>query len=110
MTTDRDTLGPEILPVPDRPRVGLVTYDAKDPDTSFPTIKPLRVAITTLWAWVGSGGADLPACQPGPGAGHQRGHLGPGRGGSAGTDGHGRDTGAGAAPTAGQAPGKGKRP
>ena len=30
------------LPIPDRPRTGLVTYDAKDPDTSFPPIKPLR--------------------------------------------------------------------
>jgi arylsulfatase A-like enzyme len=31
-----------VLPIPDRPRVGLVTYDAKDPDTSFPPIEPLR--------------------------------------------------------------------
>jgi arylsulfatase len=30
------------LPIPDRPHVGLVTYDAKDPDTSFPPIEPLR--------------------------------------------------------------------
>ena len=30
------------LPVPDRPHTGLVTYDAKDPDTSFPPIEPLR--------------------------------------------------------------------
>jgi arylsulfatase A-like enzyme len=30
------------LPIPDRPRAGLVTYDAKDPDTSFPPIEPLR--------------------------------------------------------------------
>jgi arylsulfatase A-like enzyme len=30
------------LPIPDRPRPGLVTYDAKDPDTSFPPIEPLR--------------------------------------------------------------------
>src|SRR5215218_4833337 len=32
----------EILPIPDRPYTGLVTYDAKDPETSFPPIKPLR--------------------------------------------------------------------
>jgi arylsulfatase len=32
----------EILPIPDRPYAGLVTYDAKDPDTSFPPIEPLR--------------------------------------------------------------------
>jgi arylsulfatase A-like enzyme len=31
-----------VLPIPDRPRAGLVTYDAKDPDTSFPPIDPLR--------------------------------------------------------------------
>jgi arylsulfatase A-like enzyme len=30
------------LPIPDRPHVGLVTYDAKDPATSFPPIEPLR--------------------------------------------------------------------
>jgi arylsulfatase len=29
------------LPIPDRPRPGLITYDAKDPDTSFPPIEPL---------------------------------------------------------------------
>jgi arylsulfatase len=42
MTKDRDDLGREILPIPDRPHTGLVTYDAKDPDTSFPPIEPLR--------------------------------------------------------------------
>src|SRR5437588_5633632 len=31
-----------VLPIPERPHVGLVTYDAKDPDTSFPPIEPLR--------------------------------------------------------------------
>jgi arylsulfatase A-like enzyme len=31
-----------ILPIPDRPHVGLVTYDAKDPATSYPPIEPLR--------------------------------------------------------------------
>ncbi len=30
-----------MLPIPDRPAVGLTTYDAKDPDTSFPPIEPL---------------------------------------------------------------------
>jgi Sulfatase len=30
------------LPIPDRPHVGLTTYDAKDPATSFPPIEPLR--------------------------------------------------------------------
>ncbi len=32
----------EFLPIPDRPYQGLVTYDAKSPDTSFPPIEPLR--------------------------------------------------------------------
>ena len=27
---------------PDRTHVGLTTYDAKDPDTSYPPIEPLR--------------------------------------------------------------------
>jgi hypothetical protein len=31
-----------VLPIPDRKHVGLTTYDAKDPDTSFPPIVPLR--------------------------------------------------------------------
>ena len=29
------------LPIPDRPGPGLTTYDAKDPDTTFPPIEPL---------------------------------------------------------------------
>jgi arylsulfatase len=32
----------DVLPVPDRPHEGLITYDAKDPATSFPPIEPLR--------------------------------------------------------------------
>ena len=32
----------DILPIPDRPARGPGTYDAKDPDTSFPPIEPLR--------------------------------------------------------------------
>jgi arylsulfatase len=31
-----------VLPIPDRPHVGPTTYDAKDPDTSFAPIEPLR--------------------------------------------------------------------
>jgi arylsulfatase A-like enzyme len=37
---DRDLRA--VLPIPDRPRHGLTTYDAKDPDTSYPPIEPLR--------------------------------------------------------------------
>jgi arylsulfatase A-like enzyme len=32
----------DVLPIPGRAHVGLTTYDAKDPDTSFPPIEPLR--------------------------------------------------------------------
>jgi arylsulfatase A-like enzyme len=32
----------DVLPIPDRQHVGLTTYDAKDPATSYPPIKPLR--------------------------------------------------------------------
>ncbi|HEY6531894.1 MAG TPA: arylsulfatase [Acidimicrobiales bacterium] len=31
-----------VLPIPDQRPVGLTTYDAKDPDTAFPPITPLR--------------------------------------------------------------------
>jgi arylsulfatase A-like enzyme len=34
--------GRDALPQADRPHEGLITYDAKDPDTSFPPIEPLR--------------------------------------------------------------------
>jgi arylsulfatase A-like enzyme len=30
-----------MLPIPDRPPTGLTTYDAKDPETSYPPIEPL---------------------------------------------------------------------
>src|SRR6202011_6025269 len=31
-----------VLPIPDQPRTGLITYDAKDPETKFPPINQLR--------------------------------------------------------------------
>jgi arylsulfatase A-like enzyme len=31
-----------VLPIPDQAYAGLITYDAKDPDASFPPIEPLR--------------------------------------------------------------------
>ena len=37
-----DTIPRSILPIPDRQHVGVTTYDAKDPDTKFPPIEPLR--------------------------------------------------------------------
>ena len=38
----QDKIQREILPVPDIPQVGLTTYDAKDPETQYPPITPLR--------------------------------------------------------------------
>jgi arylsulfatase len=32
----------QCLPIPDRQHVGVTTYDAKDPDTKYPPIEPLR--------------------------------------------------------------------
>ena len=37
----RDSLSRTVLPIPDSPRTGLITYDAKDPDTKFPPINQL---------------------------------------------------------------------
>jgi arylsulfatase A-like enzyme len=35
-------LSRSILPIPDRAHIGLTSYDAKDPNTKFPPIEPLR--------------------------------------------------------------------
>ena len=42
--TDRspESIRREVLPVPDVVRPGLTTYDAKDPDTSYPPIREMR--------------------------------------------------------------------
>jgi arylsulfatase len=39
--SDRDTLPRSALPVPDPPRTGLITYDARDKDTKYPPIRQL---------------------------------------------------------------------
>ena len=41
MTTP-DRIPREHLPIPDRTRTGLITYDARDPDTKYPLIPQLR--------------------------------------------------------------------
>jgi hypothetical protein len=41
MSTE-DKIQREILPIPDPQPGGLTTYDAKDPDTKYPRIEPLR--------------------------------------------------------------------
>ncbi len=40
--SDKEKIQREILPIPDIPHVGLTTYDAKDPETKYPRIEPLR--------------------------------------------------------------------
>jgi hypothetical protein len=42
MPNEASKIPRDILPIPDRSYVGLTTYDAKDPDTKFPPIEPLR--------------------------------------------------------------------
>ena len=37
-----DSVKRDVLPIPDPQYVGVTTYDAKDPDTKFPPITPLR--------------------------------------------------------------------
>lgn len=41
-TQKADAMSRHILPIPDTQHVGLTTYDAKDPDTRYPPITPLR--------------------------------------------------------------------
>src|SRR3954452_11800792 len=38
----RSDVARSVLPIPERPHTGLVTYDAKNPETAFPAIEPLR--------------------------------------------------------------------
>ncbi|HEX7879568.1 MAG TPA: arylsulfatase [Candidatus Eisenbacteria bacterium] len=40
--SSRDQVSRTVLPIPDRPHVGLTTFDAKDPDTKYPPIRELR--------------------------------------------------------------------
>jgi arylsulfatase A-like enzyme len=42
MSAANDRLQRQILPIPDFDYVGLTTYDAKDPETKFPPIEPVR--------------------------------------------------------------------
>src|SRR5678815_1519526 len=45
MRNPNDTIPREILPIPDRKTVGLTTYDARDPNTKYPPITPLRPPV-----------------------------------------------------------------
>src|SRR4030095_1883345 len=40
--SEQDKIQREILPIPDRAYSGAIMYDAKDPDSKFPKIEPLR--------------------------------------------------------------------
>jgi Sulfatase len=42
LVTSRDNIQRSSLPIPDRPHIGLTTYDAKNPDTTFPPIELIR--------------------------------------------------------------------
>ena len=42
MAFQTDNISRSILPIPDSPRTGLITYDARDPDTKYPPIEQLR--------------------------------------------------------------------
>ena len=42
MATRNRQSGRETLPMPDLPKIGLSTFDAKDPDSKYPPIEPLR--------------------------------------------------------------------
>ena len=42
MTYQQDEHQRAILPIPDRPHMGLTTYDAKDPNTRHPPIEPVQ--------------------------------------------------------------------
>lgn len=45
-TTESPEVRRDILPIPDVAPIGLTTYDAKDPDTSYPPIKDVRPPAT----------------------------------------------------------------
>src|SRR5687768_8959848 len=40
--SNQDTKNRSHLPIPDPARTGLITYDAKDPETKYPVIEQLR--------------------------------------------------------------------
>jgi sulfatase-like protein len=42
MSDPNDKLQRDVLPIPDRSRTGLITYDTKDPETKYPAIEQLR--------------------------------------------------------------------
>ncbi len=42
MASRNDNLPRTVLPIPDPQRTGLITYDAKDPDTKYPPIEQMR--------------------------------------------------------------------
>lgn len=42
MSDGTDNINRGVLPIPTRPRTGLITYDAKDPESKYPVIEQLR--------------------------------------------------------------------
>jgi arylsulfatase A-like enzyme len=67
--SERDTLPRTVLPIPDQPRTGLITYDAKDPDTKYPPIRQLRPptgAPNVLIVLIDDAGFGAPSAFGGP--------------------------------------------
>src|SRR5678815_269455 len=42
MAKTEDSIQRNVLPIPDITPIGLTTFDAKDPDTKYPPIRPIR--------------------------------------------------------------------
>lgn len=70
MTNRPDSHARSMLPIPDRPKFGHTTYDAKDPETNFPPIEPLLPpegapsVLIVLLDDVGFGASTWPVCHP----------------------------------------------
>jgi sulfatase-like protein len=67
--SERDTLPRTVLPIPDQHRTRLITYDAKDPDTTFPPTRQLRPptgAPNVLIVLIDDAGFGAPSAFGGP--------------------------------------------
>ena len=40
--SQQDSIQRTVLPIPDKPRTGLMLYDAKDPENKYPAINQLK--------------------------------------------------------------------
>jgi arylsulfatase len=60
MTNQQDKYQRAIPPIPDRPHMGLTTYDAKDPNIKFP---PIEGDPNVLVILIGDVGFGASSCQ-----------------------------------------------